>query len=143
MKDEVVFAEPFVVGLDECRRGSGKTFFDGFGCASGKVDLPDPAAGEFDEGIPSAGEGELVLVDDAEDAVVVILDGALELLAAVEDEGIEGFDDRGALVDDVSLCGMLDAGGLYGLGLENGAELVEADGFGDVELEEDEDRALQ
>ena len=42
-------------------------------------------------------------IDDAEDAVVVVLDFALEPLAGFEDEGIERVDDGRALVADVAV----------------------------------------
>ena len=79
MEDEVVFAEPFFVGFDESRGCAGETGAHSFGGLRGEVDLPDPAAGEADEFFPGTGEG--LLEDDAEDTVVVVLDGAVEALA--------------------------------------------------------------
>ena len=66
----------------------------------------------------------------------------VEALAAFEDEGLDALDDRGALVADVAGGGMLEAG-LLAACAEDGAEKVEADFFGDVELDEDEDGALE
>ena len=141
VEDEVVFAEPFAVGLDESRAGAGETGANGFGGLSGEIDLPHPAAGELDQFVPVTGVGELV--DDAQDAVVVVLNGAVELLPGFEDEGIEGFDDGRPLVADVALGRVFESGGVCDASLQESAELVEPDGFADIELQEDQHGALK
>ena len=75
--------------------------------------------GEFDERFPVAGEGQLE--DEADYAVVVVLDLSGEALAGVEDQRLEAFVDRRALVADVGgglavlkvawACGPEEAGG--------------------------------
>ena len=104
-----------------------------------EVGVGGPAAGEFDERVPVAGEGQLE--DEADDAVVVVLDLSGEALAAFEDQRLEGLLDRRALVADVG--GSLLEAGLGGAGWEDLAELVEADLFADVELDQDQDRSAQ
>ena len=105
-----------------------------------EVGVPNPAAGELDELIPVAGEGQLE--DHADHAVVEILDVALQALAAFEDEGFEGLFDRRALEADVAGSEVLEAG-IGGAGAEDLAELVEANLFADVELDQNQDRAGQ
>src|SRR6266536_2978596 len=100
----------------------------------------NPAAGETDERVPIAGKRQLE--DDAQHAVVVVLDLGVETLAAFENQRLDRFDDRGTLEADVSGSGVLEAG-LLAAGAENVAEGVEADLFADVELHQDQDRALQ
>ena len=60
--------------------------------ARGEIHFPNPAAGEVDEAFPIAGKTELV--DHADHAVVVILDFALEPLAAAQQQGIKRLGDR-------------------------------------------------
>ena len=107
--------------------------------AGGEIDIPDPAAGEADQGVPIAGKGELV--KDADDAIVVVFDFAGELLAGIEDEGIGGHDDGRALVADVGGSGVFEVGLLDGAAVNDLLQAVEEDLFADVELDEDEDGA--
>ena len=104
-----------------------------------EVGVGGPAAGEFDESVPAAGEGKFEL--EADDAVIVVLDFSGKALAAFERQGLKGLFDRSALVADVG-GSLLETG--FGLaGREDLAELVEADLFADVELDEDQDGAAQ
>jgi len=60
----------------------------------------------------------------------------VELLSGFEDEGVEGLDDGRALVADVALGGVFE--GFDRASLKEGAELVEANRFADVELQENQ-----
>jgi hypothetical protein len=150
MEDEVVFLQPvggvglgvirFDVGLDQRGRGEFELLLDDARGQSFEVGVGGPAGGKLDERVPVAGERQLE--DQADDAVIVILDLALEALAAVEDERVEAFFDGRTLVADVSGSLMLEAG-FGGAGAEDLAEFVEADLFADVELDQDQDRAAQ
>ena len=141
MEDEVVLLQPFalVVGLDQGGRGAFELLLDDARGELFEVGVGDPAAGEFDESLPAAGEGEFE--HEADDAVVVVLDLAVEALAGVEHQGLEGLLDGRALVADVG--GSLLEAGFGGAGAEDLAEFVEADLFADVELDQDQDRAVQ
>src|SRR6266516_3190332 len=68
VEDEIVFVQPVFVGLDQGGAGAVELLPDDFLREAGKVGVPDPAAGQADEPIPVAGEGEFE--DHAEDAVV-------------------------------------------------------------------------
>jgi hypothetical protein len=135
VEDEVVLGEP--VGVGFVKRGAGT--LEAFACDGGgvgaEVNVPDPARREGDEAVPVAGEGEFE--DDGEDAVVVVLDLCAETLAGVEDEGFDCFHDGRALVADVVGRGVLERRLGDGRGAEDLAELVEANLFADVELNED------
>jgi hypothetical protein len=89
----------------------------------------------LDERVPSAGKREFE--DQANDAVVVVLDFSGEALAGIEDEWVESLFDGRTLVADVG--GSLFEAGVGGAGSEDVAEDVEFDFFADVELDQDED----
>ncbi len=90
----------------------------------------------MDQLVPVAGERELE--DHADYAVIEIPDVALESLATFKNQRLEGFFDWRALVADVAGSEMPEAG-VGGAGAENLAELVEANFFADVELDQDQD----
>src|ERR1700683_5537772 len=90
--------------------------------------------------LPVAGEWKLE--DQADNAVIVVLDLALEALAAFEDEWFEAFFDGGALEADV-FGGLVLEAGFGGAGSEELAEFVELDLFADVELDQGEDGTLE
>lgn len=72
LDDEVVLGEPFRVWLDESGGSSLKASADHDGGMGGEVDLPCPAAGEGDQGLPRAREREME--NDTDDTIVVVLD---------------------------------------------------------------------
>lgn len=78
--------------------------------------------------------------DNADDAVVVVLDLSEQMFAGIENEGFTRLDHGRALVAYVSRRGVLESGFLDGGGTEKLTEAVQANLFGDVELEQDVDR---
>ena len=128
------------IRLDQGGRGAFEFLTDDAGGERFEVGVGGPAAGKLNERVPAAGERKFE--NEADDSVVVVLDLALEALSAVEDEGLERFLDGRTLVADVSGSLMLEAG-LGGAGSEDVAELVEADLFADVELDQDQDGAAE
>ncbi len=95
----------------------------------------------MDEAFPVAGKSELV--DDADDAVVVVLDFAFEPLAAAQHQRLERPDHRRPLVAHVGRHRVLDFGLLHGARVHGLLQLVEAQLFAHVELNEDKDRAAE
>jgi len=67
----------------------------------------------------------------------------LEPLPAVQDQGLNGFNDWRALVADVSGSRMLEAWVLYGTRAKDLAQFVEPDFLANIKLDEDENRATQ
>jgi len=67
-----------------------------------------PSGCEMDEAFPIAGEGELV--DDADDAVIVVLDFAFEAFAAAEEQGFERLGHGRPLVAHIGGHEVLDFG---------------------------------
>jgi hypothetical protein len=94
----------------------------------------------LDEVVPIAGKGQLE--DHADYTVVEILDVALEAFAAFEDQGFEDFFYRGTLEADVARGDVFEAG-IGSARAEDLAELVEANLFAYVELDQDQDRAAE
>ena len=141
MEDEVVLLQPavLVVGLDQGGSGALEFLADYAAGQIFEVGVRGPAGGEFDQLLPVAGERELE--DQADYAVVVILDLSGEALAGVEDQGLERLLDGRALVADVG-WGFFETG-LGGAGSDDLAEGVEADLFADVELDQDQDGAAE
>ncbi len=139
MEDEVVFAEPARIRLDHgCRGALEALAHDGLN-ARGKIHVPNPAAGERDEAFPIAGKTELV--DDADHAVVVILDFALEAFAAAQHEGIERLSDRRPLVTHIGRDRMLDGWLRHGARFHDLLQPVEPDLLAHIELDQDKDRS--
>ena len=99
-----------------------------------------PLATKLNEFVPVAGKRQFE--DDADHAVVVVLDVTLQTLAALEDEGIESLFDGGALVTDVSGSKVFETG-IDGAGAEDLPKLVEANLFADVELDQDQHGSTQ
>ena len=89
--------------------------------------------------VPPAGKREFEF--EADDAVIVVLDLSGKALAGFEDQRLERFVYGRTLVADVCR-GLLEAG-FGGARGEEFAELVEADLFADVVLDEDEDGAVE
>ncbi len=141
VENEVVLTQPLRIGLDQRRGGPLQFLADDAGGVLLKVDVPDPAAAHADQRVPVAGKRQLE--DHAQYAVVVILDLTVKALAAVQHQGVDGFDDRRALVADVSGSGMLEAWVLYRTRAKDLAQLVEPDFFANVELDKDEDGPAQ
>src|SRR6266850_1428807 len=83
-------------------------------------------------------EDEIVFVQP----LVVVLDLAIETLTAFEYQRLNPFDDRRTLVTDISRSSMLEAG-LLAAGAEDVTEIVESNLFAHVELDQDQNRALQ
>ena len=138
MKDEVVLAEPAGIGLDQGGRDPFQALADDGLDTGGEIDVPHPSAGEADEAVPVAGEGNLE--KDADDAVVVVLDLARQPLAGFENEGIRGDDDGRALIANIGGSDMLEAGLLEGSAVDDLLELVDTDLLADVELDQDPHR---
>ncbi len=141
MEDEVVLLQPLAgIRLHESRGGVFELLFDHARGQLFEVRVGRPAAGELDELVPVAGERQLE--DQADDAVIVVLDLTFEALAAVEDQRVESFFDGRTLVANVSRSLVLEAG-FGGAGSEDLAELVKTDLFADVELDQDQNRPTQ
>src|SRR2546429_9714970 len=123
MKDEVVLLEPAFgrIRLNERRSGTLQFFFRDAGGETLKVRVRGPAARELYQGVPVAGEGELE--NQADHAVVVVLNVAFEALTAFEDQGLQSLLDGRALVADVSRGLVLEAG-RRSPGTEDIAQLV-------------------
>ena len=140
VEDEVVLLQPFSdVGLVERGGGAFELLLDDTRGELFEVGVGGPAAGEFNECVPAAGEGKFEL--EADDAIIVVLDFSGEALATFQGQWLKGLLDRSALVAHVG-GSLLETG--FGLtGGEDLAELVEADLFADVELDEDQDGAAQ
>lgn len=100
----------------------------------GKIDVPDPTAGKVDQTIPIAREGELI--DDADDAIVVVFDFAVETLATVEYERFKRLDDRWPLIANVGGGGVFHAGLRDGAGADGLLQQVEPELFAHVELDQ-------
>jgi hypothetical protein len=132
VEDEVVLLQPvvLVIGLDQGGGGALQLLADYAAGQLFEVGVGGPVGGELDQFLPVAGEGELE--DQADYAVVVVLDLSGEALAGVEDQGLESFFDWGALVANVG--GSFETG-LGGAGSDDLTEGVEADLFADVELD--------
>ena len=128
--------QPAVVELDQRGTGALDLLFDDLLGEAGEVGVPNPAAGQANQRVPIAGKGQLE--DDAQHAVVVVLDLDVETLAAFENQRLDRLDDRRTLEADVSGSGVLEAG-LLAARAEDVAEVVEADLFADVELDQDQD----
>ncbi len=140
VEDEVVLLKKFSgVRLDQRGCGALELLLDDAGGEGLEIGVGGPAAGELDEGVPSAGKRQLEF--EADDAVVVVLDFPGKALAGFEDQGLKRLLDRRTLVADVGR-GLLEDG--FGFaGREDGAENVEADLFANVELDQDQDRSAQ
>jgi hypothetical protein len=107
----------------------------------GEVNLPGPAAGEGNQGLPGTGEREME--NDADDAIIVVPDLSVESFPGIKDEGFGGLDDRRTLVADVAGRGVLQRGLLDRGRAEKLAEAIETDLFRDIELEQNVDGARQ
>ena len=137
VEDEVILAEPAAIGLDQGGGGAVEALADDGLDAGGEIDVPDPAAGEADERVPVAGKGNFE--QDADDAVVVVLDLAGEAFAGFEDQRVGGNDDGRALIANVGGGDVLEAGLLDGSAVDDLLEAVDTDLLADVELDEDAD----
>src|SRR5580704_5829928 len=104
-----------------------------------EIDVPHPAAAQPNQSVPVAGEWELQ--HHADYTVIVKLDLAVELLATLEDQCIDGLDHRRALITDVAGGRMLQRRLLQGARAEDFTQLVETDFLTDVELNQNQDRA--
>lgn len=135
--DEVVLGEPLGVGFDQRRVSHGKALPDDLFRLRREVDLPGPATCAGDQLLPGGREGELK--DDADDAVVVVLDFAGETLTAFEHQRSGGFDDGRALVTDVSGGGMFEGRLLEGGGAEKSAQVLKVNLFAHIELQQSVD----
>src|SRR2546430_13484489 len=88
-----------------------------------EIYVPYPPATQADHGVPVARERQLE--DHAEDAIVVVLDLGLEAFAAVQDQRLDWFHDRGALIADISRCGMFEGGLFQSACVQELTQLVE------------------
>src|SRR4051812_29460039 len=93
VKDEVILAQPALVWLDHGGRDAFQLLPDHGLDPERKIYVPHPATGQTDQGFPVARERELV--DDADNAVIVVLDLAFEALAGVQQQRIEWSHYRG------------------------------------------------
>jgi len=91
--------------------------------------------------LPVARECELI--NDADHAVVVILDLAFEPFAATQHQRIEWANHRRPLVAHIGRHGVLDLWLLHGARIHSLLQLVEAQLFAHVELDEDEHRSAE
>src|SRR5271157_1532383 len=141
MEDEVILLEPLgLVGLDQSRSGALQLLARDARGHGLEVRVGGPAAGNLNQVFPGAGKGQLE--DQADDAVIVVLDLSLKPLAAVEDDRLERLHDRRPLVADVSRSLMLEAG-VGRARAEDFAQLVEPNLLADVELDQNQHRAAQ
>src|SRR5579859_948980 len=140
LEDEIVLLQPLgAVGLDQRGGGAFQLLPDDARGELLEVGVGGPAGGKFDELVPGTAEGQLE--EQADDAVVIVLDLSREALAGFEDERLKRLFDRSALVADVG-GRLLEAG--FGLARgEDLAEFVEADLFAYVELDQDQHHATQ
>ena len=99
VEDEVVLAQPLRIRLHQGRGRPLQFLADDAGRVLLKVDVPDPAAAQANQGVPVAGKGQLE--DHAQDAVVVILDLPFEPLAAVQNQRLDRLDHRRPLIANV------------------------------------------
>src|ERR1700722_7960618 len=141
MEDEVIFTQPFGIRLYQCRRCMLQLLAGDAGGMRGEIDVPHPAAAKADQRVPAAAKWQFE--DYADHAVVVILDLAIQTLAALEYQRLDRLDDRRTLVADVPRGGVLHAGMFDRAGPENLPQLVEFNLLANVELDQDKDRPLQ
>lgn len=107
VKDEVVFAEPTVVGLDHRTRYSIEFLPNDWLGARGEIYVPDPAASEVYQALPITREWQLV--QDTGDTVVVVFDLSLETFTAFEDQRFKRSDNRRSLVANIGRRRLLHA----------------------------------
>src|SRR5579863_3937060 len=141
MENEIGFAQPVGVRLDQGGSSAFEFLAHDAGRVSGKIHVPHPAASQANQRVPVSGEGQLH--DYTEDPVIVVLDLAFEALSAFEDESFDCLNYRGTLVADVAWGGMFERWLWQGSGAEDLAEPVKADLFTDVKLNQDKNRAFE
>src|SRR5208337_585867 len=141
VEDEVVFLQPFGgIGFQERWSGPLQLLFDDAGGKAFEVRIPNPAAGKLNELVPIAGKRQFE--DHADDAVVEVLDLALQTLAALKNQRLQSFFNRRTLEPDISRSHMFEAG-IDGARPKNTAKLIEANLFTDVKLDQNQDRTAQ
>src|ERR1700680_2351776 len=106
-----------------------------------EVDIPDPAAAQAHQRVPIAGKRQLE--DHAQHSVVVILDLSLEPLSALQNQLFGRRDHWGSLVPNVGRSGVLEVGLLQRARAKKLPQLVKTNFLANVELDEDENRAVQ
>src|ERR1700761_3834149 len=141
MEDEVILAKPARVGVLHDLGNAAQLLSNDRLYAGSKIHIPDPAAGEVHKAFPVAREGKLI--ENADDAVIVILDFAFQTLAGFEYERIEAARDGRALVADVGGRRVLEVGLAEGarfiLLFKSLLKHVEAQLFADIKLDEYKD----
>ena len=125
MENEVVLLQPLLGGirLDECGSGALQLLLRNASGETLKVGVGSPAAGELRQRVPAAREWQLE--NQADYAVVVVLDVSFEALTALKDQGLQGLFHRRALVADVS-GGLVLETGRGRTGAEDIAQIVQA-----------------
>src|SRR5262249_52958991 len=140
VEDEVVLVQPVFIGLDQGWSSTLQLPLDNLGRQTRKVSVPNPPAGKANQGLPVTGERQLE--NHAENAVVVVLDLTVEALTAVENQRLNRFHYRGSLVLHVPWGRVFEAG-FCRAGSEDLPKFVEPNLFGDVKLDQDQNRPMQ
>src|SRR5712692_4971439 len=141
MEDEVVFAKPLRIRLDQRRCCSLQLLSRDAGRVAFKVHIPHPAAAQTDQRVPVPREGQFE--NHAQHAIVVVLDLSFQTFTTFQNQRFNRLDDRGPLVANVAWSRMLEAGLLEGPRTENLAELIEPDLLAHVELNQHQDGAVK
>ena len=105
-----------------------------------KFESDAPAAGELHQVVPIAGERQLE--HQADHAVVVILDLSVEAFTGFEDQGLDRLLNRRALVANVA-GGMVLEAGIDRPGAKDLAQVVEANLFANIKLDQDQGRPVE
>src|SRR6476620_7875116 len=101
---------------------------------SGEVDVPHPAAGQTNERLPVAGKRKLE--NDADHAVVVVLDLTVQPLATLQHKRLDRLHDGRTLIANVTWRGMLHAGLRDGASADDLAQPCQLDLFTHIELDQ-------
>ena len=117
MEDEVVLIQPVVVGLNQCGFCPLQLLPGDAGGVAFKVYLPDPATGQLNQRVPVARKRKLK--HDAQDAVIVVLDLALQPFAALQNQRLDRLHDRRTLIAHVARRRVLEGGLLLGSSSKN------------------------
>ncbi len=140
MEDEVIFVQPFFVGLDQGGAGTLQPFPGNFLGEAGKIRVPHPTAGEANKRVPIA--GKLQFENYAQHAVIVILDLSVQTLTSLEHQWLNSFDHGRTLITDVSRSRMLKTRFLPP-SAEDVTQGVEANLLAHVELNQYKNGTLQ
>src|SRR5260370_17904599 len=130
-EDKIIFVQPVLIRFDQCSSYNLQLFL---GYGAGLLLQPalrHPTAGKINEGPPISLERNLK--DEAHDSVVVILDGSLDGLTAINDKQIQSLDHRRTNELGILIGGMLLQPLPHAFCAQDAAQLIKIDLFANIE----------